>query len=318
MEIKNSRILITGGAGNIGSHIADSCIKEGAKEIIIIDNLSRGSKENLEWAQKNGNIKLVEGDINNTKLLDSCFNGIDYVFHEAAIRITQCAQDPKLAHQVLIDGTFNVLDACVRHKVKKVIFASSASVYGEPDYLPIDEKHPFNNKTYYGAGKIANEQMFRAFREMYGLNYVILRYFNVYGPRMDIYGYYTEVMIKWLDKIDKNESPVIFGDGKQAMDFIYVGDVAKANIMALKSDINEGVYNIGTGAMTSLSDLLKIMLELTNPSLKPIYQMPTKLVVVSQRKAATEKTEKELSFKAEIDLKTGLRKLIEWKKNIRV
>jgi len=314
MEINNSRILITGGAGNIGSHIADSCIKEGAKEIIIIDDFSRGSTENLKWAEENGIVKVIKGDIRDASFLDSCFSGVDYVFHEAAIRITQCAQEPRLAHEVLIDGTFNVLEACVKHKIKKIVFASSASVYGEPSYLPMDEQHPFNNKTYYGAGKIANEQMFKAFREMYGLNYVILRYFNVYGPRMDIYGYYTEVMIRWLDKIDNDESPIIFGNGKQAMDFVYVGDVAQANILALKSDINEGIYNVGTGIMTSLNELIKIMLELTKPNLKVVYQKPVKLVIVSQRKAGTEKAEKELGFKAKTNLKTGLRELIEWRR----
>ncbi len=315
MKIKNSVILVTGGAGNIGSHIVDMCIKEGAKKVIIIDNFTRGVMANLEWAKKNGNIEIIEGDIRDFELLNKCFKDVDYVFHEAAIRITQCAKEPRLAHEVLIDGTFNVLEACVKNNIKKLVFASSASVYGDASYLPMDENHPFNNKTYYGAGKIANEQMVRSFREMYGLKHIGLRYFNVYGPRMDIYGYYTEVMIKWLDKIDKNESPVIFGDGEQAMDFVYVEDIAMANILALESDLEEGIYNVGTGVISSLNDLVKIMLELTNPNLKPVYKEPEKLLIVSKRRADINKAKKDLGFESKINLKEGLKKLIEWRKN---
>jgi len=314
MKIKDSVILVTGGAGNIGSHIVDMCIKEGAKKVIVIDNFTRGVISNLDWAKKNGNVEVVNGDIRDFELLNKYFKNVDYVFHQAAIRITQCAQEPRLAHEVLIDGTFNILEACVKNNIKKVVFASSASVYGDPSYLPIDENHPFNNKTYYGAGKIVNEQMARAFREMYGLKYIGLRYFNVYGPRMDIYGYYTEVMIKWLDKIDKNESPVIFGDGEQAMDFIYIEDIARANILALESNIEEGIYNVGTGVMSSLNDLVRNMLELTNPNLKPEYKKPEKLLIVSKRKADITNAKKDLGFESKIDLKEGLKKLIEWRK----
>ncbi|MDP2684033.1 MAG: NAD-dependent epimerase/dehydratase family protein [bacterium] len=313
--MKDSTILVTGGAGNIGSHIVDMCVKNDAKKVIVIDDFSRGVMSNLDWAIKNGNVVVINGNIKDTKLLNEYFKDVDYVFHQAAIRITQCAKEPRLAHEVLIDGTFNVLEACVKHKIKKLVFASSASVYGDSSYLPMDENHPFNNKTYYGAGKIANEQMTRAFREMYGLNYVGLRYFNVYGPRMDIYGYYTEVMIKWLDKMDKNEAPVIFGDGEQAMDFIYVEDVAKANILALESDIVEGVYNVGTGIMTSLNELVREMLDLTNPNLKPIHKDPEKLLIVSKRKAGIEKAKENLGFKSEVNLKEGLKKLIGWRKS---
>src|SRR3989344_1945296 len=314
MKIKDSIILVVGGAGNIGSHIVDEVIKKGAKEVIVIDMFTRGTKENLTWAIANGNVILVDGDIRDRELLDKYFENVDYVFHEAAIRITQCAKEPKLAHEVLIDGTFNILEACVKHNIKKLIFASSASVYGEPSYLPMDEKHPFNNKTYYGAGKIANEQMIRAFREMYGLNYVILRYFNVYGPRMDIYGVYTEVMIKWLDKIEEGEPPIIFGDGKQSMDFVYVKDIVRANILALESDINEGVYNVGTGIETSLNNLLKQMLDITNSKLEPEYKEQKGLVIVSKRKADITKARNELGFESDTDIKLGLKELIEWRK----
>ena len=314
MKIKDSKILVVGGAGNIGSHIVDEVVRKGAREVIVVDKLVRGNKENLEWAMANGNVTLIDCDIRDKELFDKYFEGVDYVFHEAAIRITQCAKEPKLAHEVLIDGTFNVLESCVKHNIKKLIFASSASVYGEPSYLPMNEEHPFNNKTYYGAGKIANEQMIRAFREMYGLNYVILRYFNVYGPRMDIYGVYTEVMIKWLDKIEKGEPPIIFGDGKQSMDFVYIKDIVRANILALESDMNEGIYNVGTGIETSLNDLLKQMLNIMNSELKPKYEEQKGLVIVSRRKAGTEKAKNELGFKSETDLKSGLKGLIEWRK----
>jgi UDP-glucose 4-epimerase len=313
LEIKDSKILVTGGAGNIGSHIVDILIKKGTKEIIIVDNMARGRKENLDWAKQNGNIRFIEGDIRDKELLKEYMVGVDFVFHEAALRITQCQDDPSLAKEVLIDGTFNVFDAAVKAGVKKVIFASSASVYGNPSYIPMDEKHPFNNNTFYGAGKVANEELAKAFRRKYGMNYIGLRYFNVYGPRMDIYGVYTEVMIKWLDKISKGERPIIFGDGKQSMDFVYVGDVARSNMLALKSDVNEGFYNIGTGIETSLNDLVKAMLDVTDPNLKLEYKKNDKIIIVSRRKATIEKARKYLKFKAEVDLKEGLKRLLEWR-----
>lgn len=314
MEIKDKRILVTGGVGNIGSHIVDQLVKEKAKEIVVIDDFSRCIKENLEWAFKNGNVNLVKCDIRDFSSVNKFMKDIDYVFHQAAIRVTKCAENPRLCNEVLIDGTFNILEACIKNNIKKLIFASSALVYGEPSYLPMDEKHPFNSKTAYGAAKIANEQMAKAFREMYDLKYVGLRPFNVYGPRMDIYSPHTEVMIKWLDRIDNNQPPLIFGDGTEAMDFVYVEDVVRANILALKSNIDEGIYNVGTGVITSLNELAKIMLELTKSELEPIYKKPEKLLIVSKRKAGIEKAKKELGFEAKTNLREGLKKLIEWKK----
>jgi UDP-glucose 4-epimerase len=314
MEIKGTKILIIGGGGNIGSHIADAVIKEGVKELIIIDSFVGGRGENLKWAIANGNVVLVKGDIRDRELLKKYCEGVDYIFHQAAIRINQCQEDPNLCKEILIDGTFNVFDAAVKAKVKKVVFASSASVYGEPSYLPMDEKHPLNNKTFYGAAKIVNEELAKAFREKYGMNYIGLRYFNVYGPRMDIYGHYTSVMIKWLDKIDNNDPPVIFGNGEQSMDFIYIEDIVSANILALKSDVNEGIYNVGTGVETSLNDLVKQMLNITNPKLNPEYKESKELIIVSKRKAGIEKAKKEIGFEAKIDLETGLKNLIEWRK----
>jgi len=313
MEIKDKRILVTGGAGFIGSHIVDHIVEEKAKQIIVIDDFSRSRKENLGWATKNGHVKLIKCDIRNISSVNKFMKGVDYVFHKAALRVTKCAEDPRLCNEVLVNGTFNILEACVKNNIKKIIFASSALVYGEPSYLPMDENHPFNSSTVYGAAKIANEKMAKAFKEMYGLNYIGLRPFNVYGPRMDIFSPHKEVMIKWLDRIDNNQPPLIFGDGTQSMDFVYVEDVARANILALKSDIDEGIYNIGTGFMTSLNELAKIMLKLTKSDLKPIYKKPEKPIYVSKRQAGIEKAKKELKFKVKIKLKEGLKKLIEWR-----
>lgn len=314
MEIKGKRILVTGGVGNIGSHIVDQLVKEKAGEVIVIDDFSRCRKENLEWASKNGSITLLTCDIRNPSLVNKSMENVDYVIHQAALRVTKCAEDPRLCNEVLVDGTFNVLEACVKNNVKKIVFASSALVYGEPSYLPMDENHPFNNRTAYGAAKIANEQMARAFKEMYGLKYIGLRPFNVYGPRMAISGPHTEVMIKWLDNLDNNNPPVIFGNGEQAMDFVYVEDVARANILALKSNVEEGIFNVGTGVMASLNQLAKVMIELTNQNLKITYKIPEKLTIVSKRQASTEKAKKELGFEAKTDLKTGLKKLIDWRR----
>ena len=239
----------------IGSTIVDQLLDAGAAEVIVLDNFVRGSWRNLASAQDSGRVKVVKGDICDAKLVDDLTAGMDFVFHKAALRITRCAEAPREAVDVLINGTVNVLEAAVHHKVKKVIAASSASVYGDPSYLPMDESHPFNNRTLYGAGKIACEQMLRAYYTMFGLPYVAFRYFNVYGPRMDMAGVYTEVLIRWLDAIEANRPPLIFGDGTQSMDFVYVADVARANILAAQSDVTDEVFNVGTGRQTSLREL---------------------------------------------------------------
>jgi UDP-glucose 4-epimerase len=231
-RLEGTRCLVTGGAGFIGSTIVDQLQLAGAAEVVVLDNFVRGSMTNLASARDRGAVKVIKGDICDAALVDDLTAGIDFVFHKAALRITRCAEAPREAVDVLINGTLNVLESAVRHKVKKVVAASSASVYGEPSYLPMDENHPFNNRTLYGAGKIAGEQMLRAYYTMYGLPYVAFRYFNVYGPRMDITGVYTEVLIRWLDAIEANQPPLIFGDGTQSMDFVFVGDVARANVLA--------------------------------------------------------------------------------------
>lgn len=315
--MSNLKFVVTGGAGLIGSWVIDYLLKEyqeNIKEIVCLDNFSRGTKDNLKFALESGKVSVVEGDIRDTSVVGKVLKNADYVIHEAAIRITQCAQDPRLCQEVLVDGTFNIFEECVKQNVKKLIFNSSASVYGEPIHLPMDENHPYNNFTAYGAAKIANEQMAKAFRKMYGLNYVCLRPFNVYGPRMDIYGVYTEVLIRWLDRLDKGESPIIHGDGKQSMDFIYVEDVARATIHALKSPINEGFYNVGTGKETTLLLLLETLLKITSSNLKPKFEPTRATTHVTRRKADIKKAKKDLKFVSEISIEEGLKKLVKWRK----
>jgi UDP-glucose 4-epimerase len=312
--IQGSKILITGGAGFVGSTTADHLIEAGAKEVRVLDNFVRGNRRNLENARQKGNLLVIEGDVSDADTVDSAVVGVDYVFHMAALRITRCAESPKEAIQVLVNGTSNVLESAVRHKVRKIVAASSASVYGNPSYLPMDEDHPFNNRTLYGAGKIANEQMLRAYYEMFQLPYVALRYFNVYGPRMDIDGVYTEVLVRWMDALDSGQSPKIFGDGSQSMDFVYVADVARANVAALVSDTKDEVFNIGTGVQTSLKELCQTLLRISGSQLKPEYLEARTVNNVLARRAAVHKAEEMLLFRAQINLETGLKKLLAWHK----
>lgn len=305
--------LVTGGAGFIGSTIVDQLLAAGASEVRIVDNFVRGNWANLSAARERGGVKVVEGDIRNVSLVRELTEGVDFVFHQAALRITRCAEAPREAIEGLIDGTFNVLEAAIEHKVKKVIAASSASVYGEPSYLPIDEEHPCNNRTLYGGAKIANEQMLRALHDTHGLDYVALRPFNVYGPRMDMVGVYTEVLIRWLDAIEANTRPLIFGDGMQSMDFVYVEDVARANILAAQSDVTDDAFNVGTGTSVTLNELCALLLKITGSALKPEYREARKVSNVQRRCAATEKAERVLGFKATTTLEQGLRQIIPWR-----
>src|SRR6202035_5364062 len=267
-RISGARFLVTGGAGFVGSAIVDQLLDAGAVEVRVVDNFVRGTWGNVSAALETGRAKVIEGDIRDTALVDRACEGVDYVFHEAALRITQCADVPREAVEVLIGGTLNVLESSVRHGIKKIVSASSASVYGEPSYLPIDEAHPFNNRTMYGAGKIAGEQLLRAYFTASGLPYVAFRYFNVYGPRMDITGVYTEVLIRWLDAIESGKPPLIFGDGSQSMDFVFVEDVARANLLAAQSNVTDEVFNVGTGIQTSLNELCEILLRMSDSKLR--------------------------------------------------
>jgi UDP-glucose 4-epimerase len=311
-QLAGARFLITGGAGLVGSTIADQLLKAGAAEIRVLDNFVRGSWSNIKPALASGRVTVTEGDIRDAELVDRLTEGVDYIFHQAALRITRCAEAPREAVEVLMVGTLNVLEAAVRHKVKKIVAASSASVYGDPSYLPMDENHPFNNRTLYGAGKIANEQMLGAYHTSAGLPYVALRYFNVYGPRMDITGVYTEVLIRWLDAIEADRPPLIFGDGEQSMDFVYIDDVARANLCAMESDVT-GVFNVGTGVETTLNQLCATLLRLTGSRMKPEYRPARAVANVSRRCSSTEKAERLLGFEARVSLEQGLRPLIDWR-----
>ena len=308
-----NRVLITGGAGLIGSHIADLMVREGNPEIVVLDNFVRGRRENLAWAMANGRVRIIEGDLRDTSTLREAMQGVDLVFHQAAIRITQCAEEPRLAVEVLANGTFNVLEAAVAAKVGKVVAASSASVYGLADEFPTTEnQHPYNNRTLYGAAKVFNEGLLRSFNDMYGLNYVALRYFNVYGPRMDIYGAYTEVLIRWMERISVGKAPLILGDGHQTMDFIYAEDIARANVLAAKSLASDEVFNVASGVETSLNDLAASLLKVMGSNLKPEYGPARKVNAVPRRLADTSKARDMIGFEAKISLDEGLRKLVDW------
>jgi UDP-glucose 4-epimerase len=312
--IAGRSFLVTGGAGFIGSAIVDQLLNAGAGEVRVLDNFVRGSRDNLASSIRGGKVQVIEGDIRDAAVVDRVVEGVDYIFHEAALRITRCAEAPREAVEVLISGTLNVLESAVRHGVKKIVAASSASVYGDPSYLPMDEAHPFNNRTMYGAGKIAMEQILRAHYTSFGLPYIAFRYFNAYGPRMDTVGVYTEVMIRWLDRIETNQPPLIFGDGQQSMDFVYVGDVARANLLAAQNDLTDEVFNVGTGVQTTLNELCQLLLKLSGSPLKPEYREPRKVANVRSRRSAVEKAEKLLGFRAKVSLEEGLRELIEWRR----
>lgn len=311
--MKNSRILVTGGAGLVGSHIADLLVKEEVAEIIVLDNFTRGQMANLAWAKEHGNVKVVEGDIRDRQILAEVTDGVDIVFHQAAIRITQCAAEPRLALEVMADGTYNVLEAAVNAKVKKVIAASSASIYGMAEEFPTTEKHhPYNNRTLYGATKVFNEALLRSFYDMYGLDYVALRYFNVYGPRMDIYGVYTEVLIRWMERIIAGQPPLIFGNGKQTMDFVYIEDIARANILAAKANVTDEVFNVASYVETSLNDLAYSLAKVMGSDLKPEYGEERKVNPVARRLADVTKAKELLGFEAEVSLEEGLSRLVTW------
>lgn len=311
--MKNKRVLITGGAGLIGSHIADLLIQDENPEIVVLDNFVRGRHENLAWATAHGQVEIVQGDIRDSALLRDVMQGVDTVFHQAAIRITQCAEEPRLALEVLVDGTFNVLEAAAKAKVRKVVAASSASVYGLAEEFPTTEAHhPYHNRTLYGAAKVFNEGLLRSFHEMYGLDYVALRYFNVYGPRMDIYGAYTEVLIRWMDRIAEGRPPLILGDGFQTMDFVFVEDIARANVLASRSTATDMVFNVASGCETSLNGLAHSLLQVMGSDLKPEYGPERKVNAVSRRLADRSRAEEFLGFRAQVDLEEGLRRLVAW------
>lgn len=318
MEIKNSKILVIGGAGFIGSFVVAELLKENVAEVVVYDNFARGKQEYLAESLKDKRCRIfpIGGDIRETDILDTAMQGMDYVICLAAMWLLHCKDYPRTAFEVNIAGTFNILEACVKHKIKKLVWSSSASVYGDAVELPMTESHPFNNKNFYGATKIAGEAMATAFNDRYGLKVIGLRYMNVYGPHQDQTAAYTGVVPIMLNKIDANEAPVINGDGSQAYDFIYVEDVARCNVMALTSDVEHGFYNVGTEVQTSIKSLCDLILKLKNSNLKVTYKpysADDARALVQNRIGSAVKAEKELGFRYKYNLEQGLLKLIEWR-----
>lgn len=313
-DLKGKRILVTGGAGFIGSHIVDLLCEEGCLEIVALDNMIRGRPENLQRAFTRGPVRMVQGDIRDGKLLGALVNAADIVFHQAALRITHCAAEPRLAKEVMVDATFDLLDLCIKHDVEKVIAASTASVYGMADEFPTTEKqNSYDNRTLYGAAKAFNEGLLRAFNDMYGLDYVAFRYFNVYGDRMDIHGRYTEVLIRWMERLDAGLPPIIFGDGQQTMDFVHVRDIARANILAARSKITDQVFNVASGTETSLAQLAATLATVMGYRGMALEFAPERSVnPVPRRLASTEKAERLLGFRSTVALEQGLANLVDW------
>jgi UDP-glucose 4-epimerase len=319
MQIDGARILVTGGCGLIGSTTIDLLLREHRPEkIVIFDNLVRGSLVNVEEALKDPRVQLVRGDVRDADAVRSSTEGMDAVIHMAALRITACAADTREAMQVMCNGSFNVVDAAHHAGVKKVVAASSASVYGLADTFPTSEDHhPYNNRTWYGTSKVMLEGLLRSYHAMYGLPYVALRYFNVYGPRMDIHGKYTEVLIRWMERLARGEAPLIFGDGLQTMDFVYIDDIARANVLALGGDAQDEVFNVASGTETSLRELAAALGKVMGAELAPVYGPERSVNPVPRRLASTEKAQRLLGFRATIGLDQGLQRLVHWWQNTR-
>lgn len=318
MKLKDSKVLVIGGAGFIGSFVVSELLKEDVAEVVVYDNFARGKKDYLVEQLKDPRCSIfpIGGDVREIDILDTAVKGKDYVICLAAMWLLHCKDYPRTAFDVNIAGTFNVLEACVKHQVKKLIWSSSASVYGDAVELPMTESHPFNNKNFYGATKIAGEAMAMAFHDRYGLEVIGLRYMNVYGPHQDQTAAYTGVVPIMLNKIEANESPVINGDGSQAYDFIYVEDVARCNVQALKSDTQFGMYNVGTEVQTSIRELCNLILELKNSNLEVIYKpysADDARALVQNRIGSRKKAEEELGFLYKYSLREGLQKLIDWR-----
>lgn len=318
MKLEGSRVLVIGGAGFIGSHVVKRLLNEDVKEIVIYDNFVRGKHENINQSLKDPRVRIfdVGGDVRDIDILHDAMKGMDYVFHLAAMWLLHCKDYPRTAFEVNIAGTFNVLEACVKNNIKKLVYSSSASVYGDALQVPMTEEHPFNNKNFYGATKIAGEAMCTAYNDRYGLPIVGLRYMNVYGPGQDQNAAYTGVIPIMLNKIDQNDPPTINGDGTQAYDFIYVDDVAECNIKALISPVNIGFYNVGTGVQTTIRELCNLILSLKNSDLQVTYKPyapDDARQFVKNRIASVEKAKKEIDFYFSTSLKDGLLRLIDWR-----
>jgi len=315
--LKGARVVVTGGAGTVGSHIVDAAIAEGAREVVALDALVRGVPENLAGAIATGRARLVEVDIRDAEAVHANIEGADVVFHQAALRWTRCQENPRECQEVMVDGTLNVLEAAADARVARVVLASSAVVYGEPIRLPIDEDHPLNGTTVYGAAKVANEQMARAFSHLRDLRTVTLRYFNVYGPRQDIRSSDVEVMVRWLDLIDQGKPLVLFGDGAASADFVYVGDAVRANVLACATDARAAIVNICSGVETRMRDVAALLLEITGSGVGIELRPQPAGGLPARRYGDPRRAEEILGFKATTSLREGLKRLIEWRRQAR-
>ena len=316
MNLANEKIVVVGGAGFIGSHIVDQLRDEPVREIVVLDNFVRGKKANLANALADPRVTLIEGSITSPDVLASVLKDAAGVFHLAALWLFECVHQPRSAVDVNVVGTFNVVEAAAQAGVRKVVYSSSASVYGDAVFTPMTEEHPFNNRTMYGATKIAGEQFFRSVYEQHRLDYVALRYMNVYGPRMDYRGAYVSVIMKVLDRIDQGLPPLIFGDGSQAYDFVHVEDVARANILALKSDATDECVNVGMGVKTTINELVEKLLELSGSALRPEFRREEQMFV-THRVGSTDKAGRVIGFTARVSLEEGLRSIVEWRRRDR-
>jgi UDP-glucose 4-epimerase len=314
MDLAGKRIGVIGGAGLIGSHTVDALVREDVAEILVYDNFVRGTLDNLAGSLTDPRVRVFEagGDICQRDILDAALSGIDGVFHFAALWLLQCYEYPETAFEVNVRGSFNVFRSCLTNNVKRLVFSSSASVYGDAIEEPMSEDHPFNNQNFYGATKIADEAIVHALHHRYGLDYVGLRYMNVYGPRQDYEGAYVAVIMKMLDAIDRDEPLSVYGDGSQAYDFIYVGDAADANVAAMRAGTTDDFYNVGTGRRTTILELAELLVRITGTD-RPIEFLPGGLTFVQNRIGSTVKARREIGFEASVDLELGVKQLIEWR-----
>lgn len=312
MDLTNKRIVLIGGAGLVGSHIVDQLVNEPVREIVVFDNFLRGTRDNLASALQSPKVRVVDGSITDRDAVRRVVDGADGVFMLASLWLGECVNDPRLAWEVNTLGTWNVVEACLAAGRPRIVYSSSASVYGNALQTPMTEAHPFNNRTTYGATKIANEQMYRAIYEQHQLPYIGMRYMNIYGPRMDYHGTYVSVIMKVLDRIFAGARPVIFGDGSQVYDFIHVADVARANVLGMAADCADENFNIGMGIGTTINELVALLLELTGSSLQPEYRAEAQSFV-THRIGSVDKAAQLLGFTATIPLRDGLQSVVEWR-----
>lgn len=315
-SLSGARVVVTGGAGNIGSHIVDAAIAAGAREVVALDALVRGVPENLAGALATGKASLREIDIRDREAVAASIDGADVVFHQAALRWTRCQEAPRECQEVMVDGTFNVLEAAAAAKAKRVVLASSAVVYGEPEALPMHEDQPLNGTTFYGSMKVANEQLARAFAHLHGLPTTTLRYFNVYGPRMDVRSRFVEVMVRWLNLIDEGKPLTLFGDGSSSVDFVYVDDVARANLLACASEAPAAIVNVCSGVETRMRDLAALLLRLTGSSVGMEFKPQPEGALPARRVGDPRRARELLGFEATTTLEDGVRRLIEWRREV--